>query len=66
MNISCVHCNIPKDLALSTEERSHPSLPHLVVFPIEVRRTRSPFLVRHLWILDWLEPRKTGTGSDTN
>jgi hypothetical protein len=24
-----------------------------------VRRTRSPFLVHHLWILDWLESRKT-------
>jgi hypothetical protein len=54
MNISCVHRNIPKDLTLSTEERRHPPLPHLVVLPIEVRRTRNPFLVRHLWILDWL------------
>ena len=53
MNISCVHRDIPKDLTLSAEERRHPPLPHLVVLPIEVRRTRTPFLVRHLWILDW-------------
>jgi hypothetical protein len=66
MNISCVHRNIPKDRTLSTVERSHPSLPHLVVLPIDVRRTRSPFLVHHLLILDWLEPRKTQTGSNTN
>jgi hypothetical protein len=31
-----------------------------------VWRTRTPFLVRHLWILDWLESIKTRTGSDTN
>jgi hypothetical protein len=24
MNISCVHCNIPKDLTLAEEESSHP------------------------------------------
>jgi hypothetical protein len=34
-------------------------LPHLVVLPIEVRRTQTPFLERHLWILDWLESIKT-------
>jgi hypothetical protein len=39
MNISCVHCNIPKDLTLAAEESSHPPLPHLVVFSIEMRRT---------------------------
>jgi hypothetical protein len=66
MHISCVHCNVPKDLTLSTEERNHPSLPHLVVLPIEVQRTRSLFLLCHLWILDWLEPRKTRTDFDTN
>jgi hypothetical protein len=66
MNISCGHRNVSKDLTLSTEERRHPPLPHLVVLPIEVRRTRTPFLVHHLWILDWLESIKTRTGSDTN
>jgi hypothetical protein len=30
-----------------------------------VWRTRTPFLVRHPWILDWLELIKTRTGSDT-
>jgi hypothetical protein len=30
-----------------------------------VWRTRTPFLVRHLWILDWLESIKTQIGSDT-
>jgi hypothetical protein len=39
MNISCVHPNITKDLTLAMEERSYPSLPYLVVLPIEVRRT---------------------------
>jgi hypothetical protein len=66
MSISCVHCDIPKDLTLSTEERYHLPLPHLVVLPIEVQRTRTPFLVCHLWILDWLESIKTRTGSNTN
>jgi hypothetical protein len=66
MNISCIHRNIPKDLTLSVEERRHPALSHLVVLPIEVRRTRTPFLVCHLWILYWLESIKTHTGSDTN
>jgi hypothetical protein len=47
-------------------ERRHPPLPHLVVLLIEVRRTRTPFLVCHLWILDWIESMKTRTGSDTN
>jgi hypothetical protein len=28
-------------------------LPHLVVLTIKVWRTRTPFLVFHLWILDW-------------
>jgi hypothetical protein len=41
------------------EERRHPLIPHLVVFAIEVWRTRTPFLVRHPWILDWLESIKT-------
>jgi hypothetical protein len=58
MNISYVHC-IPKDLTLAAEKSNHLSLPHLVVLSIEVRRTRSPFLVRYLWILDWLESIKT-------
>jgi hypothetical protein len=30
-----------------------------------VWRTRTPFLVRHPWILDWLESTKTRTSSDT-
>jgi hypothetical protein len=59
MNISYIHHNVPKDLTLSAEEYRHPSLPHLVVFPIEVRRTRSSFLVCHLRILEWLESIKT-------
>jgi hypothetical protein len=29
-------------------------LPHMVVLTIKVWRTRTLFLVRHLWILDWL------------
>jgi hypothetical protein len=66
MNISCVHRNVSKDLTLSAEERRHPPLPHLVVLPIEVRRTGTPFLVRHLWILDWLESMKTRVSFDTN
>jgi hypothetical protein len=66
MNISCVRRNVPKDLTLSVEECRHPPLPYLVVLPIKVQRTRTPFLVRHLWILDCLESIKTRTGSDTN
>jgi hypothetical protein len=66
MNISCVHRNVQKDLTLSAEERRHPPLPHLVVLPIEVRRTQTLFLVCHLWIIDWLESMKIRTGSDTN
>jgi hypothetical protein len=30
-----------------------------------VWRTRTPFLVCHPWILDWLESTKTRTGSNT-
>jgi hypothetical protein len=52
MDISCVRRDILKDLTLSAEERRHPLTPHLVVFTIEVWRTRTPFLVRHPWILD--------------
>jgi hypothetical protein len=48
VNISCVHRNIRKDLTLATEESTHPALLHLVVLSIEVRRTRSLFLVCHL------------------
>jgi hypothetical protein len=66
MNISYVHRDIPQDLTLATEESSHPPLPHVVVLTIKVWRTRTPFLVRHLWILDWLESRRSVTGSDTN
>jgi hypothetical protein len=65
VDIACVHRDIPKDLTLSAEKRPHPLTPHLVVLAIEVWRTRTPFLVRHPWILDWLEATKTWTGSDT-
>jgi hypothetical protein len=46
-------------LTLSAEERRHLLTPHLVVLPIEVCRTRTPFVVRHLWIFDSLESIKT-------
>jgi hypothetical protein len=49
-----VHRDIPKDLTLSIEERRHPLTSHLVVLADKVWRTRSLFLVRHPWILDWL------------
>jgi hypothetical protein len=52
LDIACVHRDIPKDLTLSAEERRHLLIPHLVVLAIEVWRTRTPFLVRHLWIID--------------
>jgi hypothetical protein len=41
-------------------------LPHMVVLTIKVWRTRTPFLIRHLWILDCLESQRSVTGSDTN
>jgi hypothetical protein len=66
LDIACVHRDIPKDLTLSAKERLHHLTPHLVVLPIEMWRTQTLFLVRHLWILDRLESRKTRTGSDTN
>jgi hypothetical protein len=65
LDIACVHRDIPKDLTLSAEERRHPLTPHLVVLSIEVLRTQTMFLVRHPWILDWLESIKTRTGFDT-
>jgi hypothetical protein len=65
LDIACVHRDIPKDLTLSAEKRSHQLTPHLVVLAIVVWRTQTPFLVRHPWILDWLESIKTRTGSDT-
>jgi hypothetical protein len=52
LDIACVHRDIPKDLTLSAEEHTHPLTPHLVVLAIAVWRTRTPFLVRHPWILD--------------
>jgi hypothetical protein len=55
INISCVHHDIPQDLSFAMEESSHLPLLQLVVRTIKVRRTRTPFQVRHLWILDWLE-----------
>jgi hypothetical protein len=55
LDIACVHRDIPKDLTLSAEKHSHLLAPHLVVLAIEVWRTRTPFLVRHPWILGWLE-----------
>jgi hypothetical protein len=66
MNISCVHCDIPKDLTLAAEESSHPPMPHLVVLTIRVWRTRTLFLVCHLWISDWLESRRSVADFDTN
>jgi hypothetical protein len=54
LDIACVHRDIPKDLTFSTKERCHPFTPHIVVLSIEVWRTRTPFLVRHAWSLDWL------------
>jgi hypothetical protein len=65
LDIDVVHGDIPKDLTLSMEERHHPLTPHLVVLAIEVWRTRTPFLVCHPCILDWLESIKIRTGSDT-
>jgi hypothetical protein len=59
LDIACVHRDIPKDLTLSAEERRHPLTQHLVVFAIEVWRTRIPLLVCHSWILDWIESVKT-------
>jgi hypothetical protein len=41
-------------------------LPHMVVLTIKVWRTRTLFLIHHLWFLDWLESRRSITGSDTN
>jgi hypothetical protein len=41
-------------------------LPHLVVRTIKVWWTQTLLLVCHLWILDWLESRRSVTGSDTN
>jgi hypothetical protein len=34
LDIACVHRDIPKDLTLSAEKRSHPLTPHLVVLAI--------------------------------
>jgi hypothetical protein len=50
LDTACVHCDIPKDLTLSAEKRTHPLAPHLVVLAIKVWRTRTLFLVRHPWI----------------
>jgi hypothetical protein len=50
LDIACVHCDIPMDLTLSAKERLHLLTLHLVVFAIEVWRTRTPLLVRHPWI----------------
>jgi hypothetical protein len=59
LDIACVHRDIPRDLTLSMEAHHHLLTPHMVVFAIEVWRTRTLFLVRHPWILDWLESIKT-------
>jgi hypothetical protein len=53
----------------NTPKRSHPyrggkqpsALPHLVVLTIKVWRTQTPFLVHHIWILDWLESQRSLT-----
>jgi hypothetical protein len=52
LDVASVHYDILKDLTLSAEERTHPLTPHLVVLAIEVWGTRTPFMVRHPWILD--------------
>jgi hypothetical protein len=65
LDIACIHRDIPKDLTLSVEECTHLLTPHLLVLAIEVWRTRTPFLLHHPWILDWLESTKTRIGSDT-
>jgi hypothetical protein len=52
LDIACVHRDIPKNLTLSAGKPRHLLAPHLVVLAIEVWRTRTPFLVRHPWILD--------------
>jgi hypothetical protein len=36
LDIACVHRDIPKDLTLFAEKRTHPLAPHLVVLAIEV------------------------------
>jgi hypothetical protein len=59
LDIACVHRDIPKDLTLFAEERCRSLTPYLVVFAIEVWRTRTSFLVCHPSILDWLESIKT-------
>jgi hypothetical protein len=51
----------PNDITLTAEESSHPHLPHLVVLTIKVWRTQTPFLVHHIWILDWLESQRSLT-----
>jgi hypothetical protein len=66
MNISCVHRDISQNLILAAEESGHLPLPHVVVLTIKVWRTQTPFLVCHLWILDWLESQRSVSGSDTN
>jgi hypothetical protein len=66
MNISSVHRDIPQDLTLTAEESGHPPLPHMVFLTIKVWRTGTLFLLRHLWILDRLESRRSVTGFDTN
>jgi hypothetical protein len=53
LDITCVHREIPKDLSLFAEERCHALTPSS--FAMKVWGTRTPFLVRHPWILDWLE-----------
>jgi hypothetical protein len=65
LDIAVVHRDTPQDLSFSTEGRRHPFTPHPVVLAIKVWRTRTPFLVCHPWILDWLESIKTRTGFDT-
>jgi hypothetical protein len=54
-----VRSSVCKSFTALSWSSYNPPLPHLVVLPIEVRRTRTPFLVCHLWILDWLESIKT-------
>jgi hypothetical protein len=52
VDIGGVLRHIPYDLTFATKKRRHTPLPYLVILTIKVWRTRTPFLLHHLWILD--------------
>jgi hypothetical protein len=52
VDIEGVLRHIPNDLSFAAKKRRHMTLPYLVILTIKVWRTRTPFLVRHLWIID--------------